>query len=41
MEMGGPCDTYGEQKSLQGFSVETLDVLGVGGSIILKWVLTK
>ena len=39
--MGDPCDTYGEQKSLQGFSAETLDVLDVDGSIILKWVLTK
>ena len=32
-EMGGPCDTHGEQKSLQGFSAETLDVLDVDGSI--------
>ena len=39
--MGTPCDTYGEQISLQGFSAETLDVLDLDGSIILKWVLTK
>jgi hypothetical protein len=39
--MGGPCGTYGEEKPLQGFSAETLGVLDVDGSIILKWVLTK
>jgi hypothetical protein len=39
--MGDLCDTYREQKSLQGFSAETLDVLDVDESIILKWVLTK
>jgi hypothetical protein len=30
-----------KKNPLQGFSAETLDVLGVDGSIILKWVLTK
>jgi hypothetical protein len=39
--MDASFDTYVEQKSLKGFSAETLDVLDVDGSIILKWGLTK